>query len=67
MSNGGARAKTMYVGEHHQGEVWTDVLGWEKSEVTIDARGNGFFPCRGVSTSVYVNKDAAGRDEFGKL
>lgn len=67
MSNAGADEKTMFVGAMHDGEVWTDVLGWESSEVTIDERGNGLFPCPAVSMAVWVNKEAQGRDRFGKL
>ena len=67
MSNAGPNEKTMYVGECHEGEVWTDVLGWEKAEVRIDEEGNGLFPCPGVSVAVWVNKEAEGRDRFGKL
>ena len=57
----------MAVGETHRGEVWTDVLGWEQEEVTIDDDGYGLFPCPGTSVSVYVNKNAEGRDRFGKF
>lgn len=67
MSNAGANEKTMFIGAVHKGEVWTDVLGWESSEVTIDEQGNGLFPCPGVSVAVWVNKEAEGRDRFGKL
>lgn len=67
MSNAGPSEKRMFVGEIHQGEVWTDILGWEPQEVTIDAEGNGLFACPGVSMAVYVKKDAAGREKFGKL
>lgn len=67
MSNAGPNEKTMYVGEVHKNEVWTDILGWEQSEVTIDERGNGLFPCPGTSVAVWVNKEADGRDQFGHL
>ncbi|MCJ1476166.1 hypothetical protein MMC13_004831 [Lambiella insularis] len=67
MSNAGPNEKTMYVGYLHKGEVWTDVLGWEPSEVTIDDNGNGLFPCPGTSVAVWVKKDAEGRDRFGKF
>ncbi|KAI4123946.1 MAG: hypothetical protein LQ347_005934 [Umbilicaria vellea] len=67
MSNAGANEKTMFVGATHKGEVWTDVLGWESSEVTIDEQGNGLFPCPGVSVAVWVNQEAEGRDRFGKF
>ena len=67
MSNAGPNEKSMYVGALHAGEVWTDVLGWEPSAVTIDERGNGLFPCPGTSVAVWVRKDAPGRERFGKL
>ncbi|KAA6411902.1 MAG: putative glucan 1 [Lasallia pustulata] len=67
MSNAGPNEKTMFVGAMHKGEVWTDVLGWEPSEVTIDEQGNGLFPCPGLSVAVWVNKEAEGRDRFGKF
>ncbi len=67
MSNAGPGEKKMHVGEVHAGEVWTDVLGWGKGEVVIDKEGFGLFTCPGVSLAVWVNKDAEGRDQFGKL
>ena len=51
----------------HAGEVWTDVLGWSKGEVKIDDDGYGMFNVSGTSIAVWVNKDAAGRDLFGKF
>ncbi|MCJ1436671.1 hypothetical protein MMC27_006052 [Xylographa pallens] len=67
MGNAGPNEKSMYVGYLHKGEVWTDVLGWEPSEVTIDEHGNGLFPCPGTSVAVWVRKDAPGRERFGKF
>ena len=67
MSNTGPNEKKMYVGQDLAGEVWTDILGWNSQEVRIDEDGNGTFQCHGVSVSIFVNKDAAGRDRFGKL
>jgi len=67
MSNAGPGEKRMYVGEMHAGEKWTDVLGWESREVEIDHEGFGMFICPGTSVSVWVNKDAEGRDRFGKF
>lgn len=67
MSNAGPNEKTMFVGQIHAGEVWTDVLGWEKQEVTIDNDGHGLFPCPSVSNSIFVKNGAAGREKFGKL
>ncbi|KAG9246023.1 glycoside hydrolase superfamily [Calycina marina] len=67
MSNAGAGEKRMHVGEMHAGEKWTDVLGWGEGEVTIGDDGYGLFTCPGVSLSVWVNKDAEGREKFGKF
>ena len=67
MSNAGPGEKRMHVGEMHAGEKWTDVLGWESREVEIDHEGCGMFVCAGTSVSVWVNKDAEGRDRFGKF
>lgn len=64
MSNGGPGEIRMAVGEMHKGQVWTDVLGWEQGEVTIDDEGYGLFKCPGVSVSIWVRKDAEGRDKF---
>ncbi|CAG8957222.1 hypothetical protein HYFRA_00009424 [Hymenoscyphus fraxineus] len=67
MSNAGPGEKRMHVGEMHCGEIWTDVLGWEKEEVRIGEDGYGNFKCCGTSVSVWVNKDAEGREKFGKF
>lgn len=72
----------MYVGELHAGEIWTDVLKWREDQVKIGEDGFGFvvvqlptayrltvyseFRCPAVSVSVYVNKEADGRPDFGK-
>lgn len=64
MSNAKPGQIKMAVGDLHKGEVWTDVLGWSKDEVTIDDDGFGLFPCPGLSMSVWVNKEAQGRDKF---
>lgn len=57
----------MAVGKMHAGEIWTDILGWEEAEIKIDDEGYGLFPCPGTSVAIYVNKDAEGRDRFGKF
>lgn len=67
MSNAGPGEKRMHVGEMHAGEKWTDVLGWEKGEVEIGGDGWATFPCPGISLAVWVNREAEGRDRFGKL
>ena len=64
MSNTGPGQIQMHVGSEHKGEVWTDVLGWEQGEVEIGEDGNGLFKCPGTSVSIWVNKEAAGRDKF---
>ncbi|THX97898.1 putative alpha-amylase [Aureobasidium pullulans] len=64
MSNTGPGEIQMHVGPEHKGEVWTDILGWEQGEVTIDEEGNGVFKCPGCSVAVWVNKDAEGRENF---
>ena len=67
MSSKGPNRKRMNTGKRHAGEIWTDILGWERSKVTIGKDGNGMFPCSGGSVSVFVNRDAEGRERFGKL
>lgn len=64
MSNAGPGEIRMAVGEMHAGEVWTDILGWEQGEATIGDDGFATFRCSGVSVSVWVRKDAEGRDRF---
>jgi alpha-amylase len=64
MSNTKPGQIRMAVGDMHNGEVWTDVLGWSTDEVTIDEEGYGTFMCPGVSMSVWVRKDAEGRERF---
>lgn len=67
LSNAEAGTIRMFVGEMHKGEVWTDVLGWESSEITISDDGWGDFVCPGISCAVWVRRDAPGREDFGKL
>ncbi|KAF1810718.1 putative alpha-amylase [Eremomyces bilateralis CBS 781.70] len=64
MSNAGPGERKMLVGNEHAGEVWTDLLGWQPDEVTIDEEGWGLFKCPGISISVWVSKSAEGRDRF---
>ncbi|KAI0162552.1 glucan 1,4-alpha-maltohexaosidase [Pestalotiopsis sp. NC0098] len=66
ISNADAGEKRMHVGEMHAGEVWTDVLGWSDKEVTIDNEGFGVFVCHGLSVSIFVNRDAEGREKFSE-
>ncbi|KAK6829418.1 Glucan 1-4-alpha-maltohexaosidase [Apiospora arundinis] len=67
MSNAESGRIKMNLGDMHRGEIWTDVLQWQKDEVVIDGRGFGMFPCPATSVSIWVRKDAAGRERFGKL
>lgn len=64
MSNAGPGEIRMAVGEMHAGQVWTDVLGWQQEGVEIDEEGYGLFKCPGTSVSIWVRKDAKGRDRF---
>ncbi|EON96281.1 putative alpha-amylase protein [Phaeoacremonium minimum UCRPA7] len=66
LSNAGAGTKRMHVGEQHAGEKWTDVLGWSDREVEIGEDGFGEFVCGQTSVSIFVNKDAEGRDKFAE-
>ncbi|KAL8738423.1 MAG: hypothetical protein Q9181_000794 [Wetmoreana brouardii] len=68
MSNAGPNQLWMEVGMEHSGEVWTDILGWEQSRVTINQDGWGCFLCPGeTSVAVWVNERAEDRDKLGKL
>jgi alpha-amylase len=67
MSNAENNEIKMSVGTEHKGEIWTDVLGWQTDEVKIEDDGYGLFPCPGTSVSIWVKKDAPGREKFGKL
>ena len=64
MSNAGPGEIRMAVGETHAGQIWTDVLGWQQEEVKIDEQGCGLFKCPGTSVSIWVRKDAEGRERF---
>jgi alpha-amylase len=57
----------MYVGTEHKGEIWTDILGWESVEVHIGDDGFGTFSVGSCSVSIFVKKDAPGRERFGKF
>ncbi|KAK0264523.1 hypothetical protein LTS09_002002 [Friedmanniomyces endolithicus] len=48
------------------GEVYVDLLAnvGEKAEVRIDEKGEGLFPCKGMSASVFVRQDAPGIERF---
>ncbi|KAI9889915.1 MAG: hypothetical protein M1814_004638 [Vezdaea aestivalis] len=67
LSSAGINEKRMDVGTEHSGQKWTDVLGWESSEVLIGDDGFGTFPVGGTSVAVWVNEKAQGRERFGKF
>ena|SRR5947207_1261349 len=67
LSNKGPGTKRMFIGSEHKGEVWTDVLGWEQSEVVIGDDGWTDFVCPSASCAVWVNKIAPQRDGLGAL
>ncbi|RMZ76356.1 hypothetical protein DV738_g4969, partial [Chaetothyriales sp. CBS 135597] len=67
LSNTGDSEKRMFVGEEHKGEKWTDILGWEQREIEIGDDGFGVFPVGSVSVRVYADKNAKGRNLFGKF
>ena len=54
----------MNVGSQHAGEVWTDVLSFEWSEVAIDQDGNGRFPCQRNNIACFVSEAATAREMF---
>lgn len=64
MSIGTASKINMFVGTKKAGQTWTDMLGNSNQSVTIDERGYGTFPCAGKSVSVFVRKEAAGREKL---
>lgn len=59
--------KQMFVGKHHAGEIWTDLLRQCPGQVPIDPNGIGHFPVGPRSVSVWANATADGRsaiDEY---
>lgn len=59
--------KQMFVGEHHAGEVWTDLLRRCPGQVRVGADGTACFPVGPRSVSVWVSNEADGRrtvDDF---
>jgi alpha-amylase len=53
--------KRMCVGRRHAGERWTDVLGQVCGEVVVDETGHGTFSVGPQGVTVWVNKEAEGR------
>ncbi|KAK2598151.1 hypothetical protein QQS21_005702 [Conoideocrella luteorostrata] len=66
LSNAGPGTKRMHVGEMHQGEKWTDIMGWSDGEVVIGGDGFGDFTCGQCSVSVWVNSNAQDRERFNE-
>jgi len=56
ISNGENGDKKMFVGENHKGEVWHEITGDRKEEVTIDDSGNATFLVSGGKVAVWVKK-----------
>lgn len=67
LSNADMGEIKMFVGEMHKGQKWTDIMGWESKEVEIGDDGFGMFSVGSCSVSVWVNKEAKGRELFGKF
>ncbi|KAK8093154.1 uncharacterized protein PG998_014555 [Apiospora kogelbergensis] len=67
MSNAGSGKIKLNIGDIHRGEVWTDMLQWQKDDVAIDDKGFGMFLCVAMLVFIWVRKDAAGRERFVKL
>ncbi|ELR02640.1 hypothetical protein GMDG_05601 [Pseudogymnoascus destructans 20631-21] len=61
LSNAGPGKKRMHVGGYMQA---MSVLGWSDRKVVIEDDDCSNFVCPGTSVSVWVNKDAEGRDRF---
>jgi alpha-amylase len=59
-----ARTKMMDVGKNHAGEDWTDILCWCLGEVSVDSNGYGNFYVGPRSVSVWVSRNAAGREQL---
>jgi len=58
ISNGEDGFKEMYVGERHKGEVWHEITGNRKEEITIGDNGMANFLVSGGKLAVWVKKDA---------
>lgn len=57
LTNGSDGYKDMFVGEMHVGETWTDKVGNNSAQVTIDEHGYGRFAVAGGSVACYTKKD----------
>ncbi|KAF3770275.1 family 13 glycoside hydrolase [Cryphonectria parasitica EP155] len=56
--------KRMFVGMHHAGEQWTDLLGEVQGSVEIDSDGWAVFAAAPRRVSVWVDVRAVGRAEI---
>jgi alpha-amylase len=59
--------KRMCVGRRHADERWTDVLGQVCGEVVVDGTGYGTFSVGPRGVTVWVNKEAGGREMVESL
>ncbi|KAG0282917.1 hypothetical protein BGZ96_012712 [Linnemannia gamsii] len=58
MSNSNAKGhKRLNVGKHRAGEVWVDMMGYWKDQVTIKEDGSAKFYCHSGSVSLWVPKE----------
>ncbi len=56
MTNGKDGSKIMNVGEHRKGEVWHELTGNRKEEITIGDDGTAEFPVSAGNLAVWVKK-----------
>lgn len=67
MSIRGAARLRMFMGQEQAGRQWTDVLGNRDEVITVDDAGYAVFTCSAKSVSVWVRRDADGRESLGTL
>lgn len=56
LSNGEDGEKILNVGSERKGEIWWEITGNRKEEITIDEKGEGHFPVSGGKLAVWVKK-----------
>lgn len=56
MSNGSDMTKEMFIGEFQKGQIFYDYLGYCDEEVIIDEQGNGVFPVKSKTVSVWIRR-----------
>lgn len=59
--------KRMFVGTERRGQTFTDLLDFAWGEVVVDREGWGVFPVGPRSVSVWLNREAAGREKVEEL